>query len=376
LSYAYTPGLQVKKFTIVRKSRILPIPGEVLVKKGEIVSYDTIVARAFIPGDIVMMPVAYIIGVEPYELRESMLKKEGEKVEKGEIIAVSKSFFGLFKTECRAKVTGTIEFISDVSGMVAIREPPVPVNMRAYISGKVVEVIPDLGVVIETPAAIVQGIFGIGGERHGELMAICEPDEVLTVEHITQDCVGKVLVGGCLVTAEALRKAAQEGVRGIIVGGIKRRDLDRFLGYEVGVAITGHEEIGLTCIITEGFGKMQMASRTFNLLKSLEGKLASINGATQIRAGVIRPEVIIPFKDYKFKTRVLEEEKSLVDGMVPGMRVRIIRRPYFGAIGRIVSLPVELQELESESKVRVLVVELDNGERVTVPRANVEIMEE
>ena len=62
--------------------------------------------------------------------------------------------------------------------------------------------------------------------------------------------------------------------------------------------------------------------------------------------------------------------------MIPGTPVRIIRQPYFGAIGKVVSLPVELQQLESESHVRVLNVELDEGNIVTIPRANVEIIEE
>jgi hypothetical protein len=55
--------------------------------------------------------------------------------------------------------------------------------------------------------------------------------------------------------------------------------------------------------------------------------------------------------------------------------VRIIRQPYFGTIGKVSSLPVELQRLKSESYVRVLDVELDDGTIVTVPRANVEIIE-
>ena len=36
-----------------------------------------------------------------------------------------------------------------------------------------------------------------------------------------------------------------------------------------------------------------MGDRTFNLLKSHDSKFVSINGATQIRAGVIRPEIVI-----------------------------------------------------------------------------------
>lgn len=373
MSYVYTPGLKIKKLTIVKKRRVLPIPGEVLVRKGESVSYNTIVAQTYIAGDIVMMPVAYILGVEPHELPKAMLRKEGESVEEGEIIARSEGFFGFFKKEYKSKAAGTIEFISNVTGMVGIRGAPSPIQRDAYISGKVVEVIPKFGVVIETPAAFVQEILGVGGERHGELMTIAPPNEVLTTDHIGENCAGKILVGGALATYEVLRKAVSEGVKGIIVGGIKGKDLTRFLGYEIGVAITGHEDIPITCLITEGFGKMSMTNHTFDLLDSLEGKLASIDGTTQIRAGVIRPEIVVPLKGVDVS--ILEKE-DLASGMELGTRVRIIRLPYFGAIGHIVSLPPDLQTLETESKVRVLTIKLDDGARVTVPRANVEIMEE
>ena len=56
--------------------------------------------------------------------------------------------------------------------------------------------------------------------------------------------------------------------------------------------------------------------------------------------------------------------------------LRVIRMPYFGQIGRVSGLPAELQAVESGAVVRVLEVELDGGERVVVPRANVELIEE
>ena len=148
-------------------------------------------------------------------------------------------------------------------------------------------------------------------------------------------------------------------------------DLREFMGRDIGVAITGEEELGVTLIITEGFGKMNMSKRTFDLLKSFDGYMVHINGATQIRAGVQRPEIIIPHNE-PFEEKAIE----FSSGMVPGTPVRIIREPYFGAIGKVVSLPIELQVLESESDVRVVEVEIEDGKRVIVPRANVEIIEE
>jgi hypothetical protein len=372
LSYAYSPGLKVKKSTIIQKYRVLPLQGEVCVKNGDQVAYDTVVARTFLPGDVQFTPVYSELGINPSDLPKFVLKKEGDKVEKGELLALVKSFFGLFKSEYHAEYSGTIELVSPITGMVCIRESPKPVNLAAYITGKVSEVIPQQGVVIETYGALIQGIFGIGGERHGILKVLLSPNEEISAETITKDCSGKIVVGGALVTYDAIKKAEQVGVTGIVTGGIDREDLTKYMGYEMGVAITGNENIGLTCIITEGFGKMAMAHRTHAIFKDLDGTTASINGATQIRAGVIRPEIIIPQSQQSSQNY----EDVLAEGMYPGTRVRIIRQPYYGAIGVINSLPVERQQVESESFVRVMVVNLDNGAEVTVPRANVEIIEE
>jgi len=376
MAHAYTPGLKVKRFTVVSKTRRLPIPGEVLVKEGDTVTHDQVVAKTQVPGEIHLINVANALGVDPEETSMFMQKRLKEPVAKGEVIAKRSSFFGLFKSFVRAPAEGTIELISDVTGQIALREPYVPVEMTAYIPGKVVRVMPREGVTIRTPAALVQGIFGVGGEAHAGLKMVAKsPDEVLGPEMIDSSCSGKVLVGGSLVTGETLAKAVKTGVKGIVVGGVEDEDLIKFLGYEIGVAITGQEDIGLTLIVTEGFGKMKMPQRTFDLLKSFDGREASINGATQIRAGVIRPEIIVALAEGEAKGQVDEEEEA-GGGMAPGTPVRVIRDPYFGAIGQVAGLPVELQKVETESDVRVVEVELEDGRRVVVPRANVEIIEE
>lgn len=374
MSYAYTPGLKVKRETILRKARLLPVAGDVLVKEGDHVSHDTIVAQTHLPGDIEMIPVAAILGVDPRELPRTMLKSEGDIVEKDELIAQTKAFFGLFKSEYRAKKEGVISLISQVTGMIGLQDLPQPLKRDAYVAGEIIEVIPNNGVIVEAAVSFVQGIFGVGGEQHGELMIIAEPKDIVVPDMIDSDCKDKILVGGSLVTLDAFQKAEEFGVKGIVTGGINSDELDSYLGYEMGVAITGQEDIGLTCIITEGFGEMAMASHTFELLTELEGQLAAINGATQIRAGVIRPEVVVPLKNFE-STDVIRSDE-LAGGMYPGTRVRIIRQPYFGAIGTVKQLPMELQRVETESWVRIMAVQLDNNEVVMVPRANAEIMEE
>jgi hypothetical protein len=96
----------------------------------------------------------------------------------------------------------------------------------------------------------------------------------------------------------------------------------------------------------------------------------SINGATQIRAGVIRPEIIVPI------TETTEAHRISLDAfeLKIGTPIRVIREPYFGQLGSVTELPAQLVELESGTHVRVLGAKLADGRDVTVPRANVEII--
>jgi biotin carboxyl carrier protein len=372
-AHAYTPGLKVKRSTLVSKKRRLPILGEVFVKEGDVVNSDRILARAELKGDPEIIKASMLLSIEPEDVPRYMHKTLGDNIEEGELLASYTALFGLIKKRVESPRTGTIESISDVTGQVIIRGIPIPVEVDAYIPGKIVEILPKEGAVIATNAAFIQGIFGIGGEDHGRIkIAVESSDDVLTVDAISPEDKGAILVGGSLVTLDAINKCVEVGVSCIVVGGIRHEDLTSFTKEEVGVAITGQEELGVTLIITEGFGKMRMSKATFDLLKSFEGFTASVNGETQIRAGVLRPEIIIPHDE------VAEEGsgEELSSGMVPGTPVRIIRQPYFGAIGEVVHLPVELQQVESESHVRVLDVKLDDDTIVTVPRANVEIIEE
>jgi hypothetical protein len=372
MGHAYTPGLKVTEKLLIKKQRILPLKGDVLVKVGDKVKPDDVVARTELPGNVVPINVANKLGVPPEDLEMVMLKKVGDPIKEGEVIALSKTLF-IFKSICKATIDGKIESISSITGQVLQRGKPSPVEVKAYLDGEVIEVFPEEGVAVQCWAGFVQGIFGIGGETNGALkMAVESNSDVLDEANIKEEYAGKVIVGGSLVTAAALKKAIKAGVRGIVVGGFDDKDLRDFLGYDIGVAITGSEDTTTTLVVTEGFGQINMADKTFNLLKHHEGEMACINGATQIRAGVIRPEVVIPRTAAEKETAEREEE---VAGLAVGSPIRVIRHPYFGQLGKVTDLPAPLQVLESESKARVLEVEFADGSRATVPRANVEMIE-
>lgn len=368
---AYTPGLTVSADVVVRRIRRLPIKGEVLVKAGDPVQPDSVVAQALLPGVLQTIKFAEKLGVEPRDVPGQFPLKVGDKLGKGQVILQTKGFLGLGKVTIASDYDGTVESISEITGNVLVREEPIPVDVTAYLQGKVAEVMPGDGAVIETRGALVQGIFGVGGETTGTVrIAVGSHEQVLHADNISADDKGKILIGGAGMTYDAMKKAADIGVAGLVAGGFKDEDLIRFLGYDIGVAITGQEAISVTLMVTEGFGFLSMAHRTFDLFGSLEGKLACMNGATQIRAGVIRPEVIVPLDVATAAATAAQSGGELA----VGTPIRVIREPYFGQLGKVTDLPPTLQVVDSGTHVRVLKAKLEDGQEVMVPRANVEII--
>ena len=171
-----------------------------------------------------------------------------------------------------------------------------------------------------------------------------------------------------------MARAKEVGVAGLVIGGIHDKDLRALLGYDLGVAITGTEQVGFTLILTEGFGAIPMAAKTFTLLSAHAGQPASISGATQIRAGVIRPEIIIPRDTGASRAHgtVTVPER---EGIRIGDQVRIIRDPLFGKIGEVAGLPSDLQKIPTESEVRVMEVRFGDGSKAVIPRTNIELIE-
>jgi len=370
MSRAFSPGLQVHSSYLVQKSRELPIRGEILVQQGQRVEGDQIVARAKVDGELRIVRVSDELGIAPAELAQSLTVAQGDTVQQGAVLAEMRGLWGLFRSTVSAPISGTIEFISLSTGHIGLRAAAQPLNLTAYIAGTVSAIEAERAVVIETQATFVQGIFGVGGERLGiiHLMAVKE-DGIVDVQHVPNDTQGLILVGGCSPTLAALTKAAAGGAVGFITGSIDGATLSAYLGYDIGIALTGDEDISMTVIVTEGFGSVAISRRVLDALRQVDGMSASINGATQVRAGAQRPEIIAP------AASVAQHDRCAAsNGLVVGARVRLIRVPYFGAIGTVEQLPHELEQIESGAMARVLRARLEGGAIVTVPRANVELL--
>ena len=359
---AYTPGLTVNDRASIRKVRRLPLKGDVLVTIGAAVAPDTVVARTELPGEVRLLRAADKLGISGEELLALLTKQVGDRVTTGEVLAETRGVLGrFFKTRLESPFDGTIETITARTGNLSIRRPPRPVLLDAYCRGTVVEVLENEGAVVEARGALVQGIFGVGGERCGTLC-----------DSATGAAPGGIVILPARVSLADYRAAVASGAVGVVGGSVLDSDLRAILGHDIGVAITGEEDIPATLIVTEGFGEVPMAARTWALLASLLGREASISGATQIRAGVIRPEILVPDPALRAEDVVVHAAEAQI--LEPGTPIRLIREPYFGRLATVTALPPEPVEVGTGALVRVLRARLEDGAEVTVPRANVEIV--
>ncbi len=361
-------GLKISPRIPVRRRRRLPVKGVVNVRVGETVAMDTVVARAEIPGAFHAIPAAAKLGISPSELRTAMAVREGDAVRAKDHLARIPSLFGLLQRIVAAPVDGVVESVSAVTGQIVLREKPIPYELIAYLPGEVVD--SDGGTWVDIAAAVclVQGIFGVGGEVQGRLRRLGgAPGEPLEAGAISADDAEGVILTGGSVDATTLRALVDAGARGVVAASAEGSELMRWAGSALNPASTGREELGLTVVLTEGFGDLPMMGRTFELLSALDGKAVSVSGVTQIRAGVIRPEVLSSPLSAVTSTDTAETTAEIA----PGDRVRVIRGAAFGRIGEVRRIPRKLVRIATGARALVYEISVD-GEAHLIPRQNVE----
>lgn len=364
---------------MARIERRLPQPGEVLVRVGERVEPEDIIARAYLSVPSHIVNVAQTLGIPPSRVEWAMRRERGNKVVQGEVLARANRLGG---RKCQAPVSGIIAAVDSETGYVTIAPDPVEFEMIAAIRGIVMEVQPLEGVVVETPAAQVYGVFGFGEERGGVLrLLVTDPAEVATDSMIDARSAYAILIGGAGITAAALRRAVQEQVRGVIVGGIDERELRAFLGWEdVGAWQTGRDtwqipdprhtsDPGLTLMVTEGFGVQPMADPIFDLLSAQDRQEALIEGITQLRHPLRRPRVVIPLA--RSSGSQLEVPRPQLR---PGATVRLLDAAHLGQVARVHAVPSLPRRTDAGVYVPAVEVVQADAPPFWLPRTAIEVL--
>lgn len=350
--------------TVAQIHRRLPAHGDMTVRVGSRVEPDDAIGQASVAPPAIFIDVAAALGIAPHDVPRRVKRKIGEHVTPQQVLAKRGS------RKCSPPVAGTLSVVDGETGIVIITPDPVATTLAASVRGYVADVSPSSGALIETAAAVIQGIFGIGGEQFGVLrLLVTDRNDLITPDLIDARSAYAIIIGGAGITAEALRKAQQEQVRGVIVGGIEQAEVRSFLGgaqsgdwYSYGQA--GGRAGTPTVLVTEGFGTHAMAEPIFDLLTRYDRQEAFLDGTTTLVPPILRPRLVIPLPRLQGG-----QPASPTQGLTVGAVVRLVDERYLGRIGRVVALS---GQLASGVRTATATVQIGEAERVVLPQTAVE----
>ncbi|HEX9017778.1 MAG TPA: hypothetical protein VF806_01240 [Anaerolineaceae bacterium] len=346
------PVTHILPLTNIRRVRALPVAGRVLVRQGQKVNASDVIAQARIPSGHNVLDIRRGLGILQASAAERCIVRQvGDRLEKGDVIAESG---GLFSRIVRSPAEG--EIVSIHGGQVLLRVKSAGMEVIAGFEGTVAEILKDQGAVIETNGALIQGVWGNGRIDSGLLLVVAHaPDDELTSQQIDVSMRGAVVLGGYCASADVLRLGGELPLRGLVVSSLSSElvPLASSLNYPV--------------VVLEGFGKIRMNDAAYKLLMTSEKRDVSVSAAFNPAAGE-RPELIIPLP-------AIGQTAPETDYFAPGQTVRIQGAPFAGKVGSIVQLRQGLYMLPNGLKVLAADIQLDADTRVTVPLANLEVIE-
>ncbi|MBE7533978.1 MAG: hypothetical protein HND44_18870 [Chloroflexi bacterium] len=348
----YTRTTIIQPHMKIRRERVLPQSGEMIVKIGTEVSPGQIVARTPLQTVFAIVDAGQILDVSPEKVNALMEVENNAAVDEGTVLAKKK---GLRARQVLSPVAGKLYDV--INGRIFIQQTAEWVETPALVSGKVVSHVGDRGVVIETYGAFIQGIWGSRKENHGKLKIISRSNNgFLAKDQLTDDVNKHILAVGRLEHIEVLHLAQEMAVAGIIAGSMTADLCDA--AYQLNYPI----------ILTDGVGKQSMSPIIFNLLQQVEGRETSLFANYDASRGQ-RPEIIIP-EPATPSSEAVQANKPLQIGQ----KVRLLRAPFVGQTGEVAEIFTLSQLLATGAKAPGANIRLADGQVVFTPFANVDVI--
>jgi hypothetical protein len=354
------PTTHVTLLATLRRDRLLPIPGEVLVQPNQRVEAADTVAHAFIAEEHRLLDVARALDVPKEAMAAFMLKRNGDPVKKGEPIAMRKTALGLGRKTVYAPVDGFLVVAGDGKALLASTSKAF--ELRAGLPGTVVSILKERGVVIETTGALLEGVWGNGKDDFGLMRVLGSgPTDALLSEQVDVSLRGTILAVGMVQDDNAFRRLAEMNIRGLIVGSMNS------------ALISTVKKLDIPVLITDRFGGQGFSTPVYNLLVGNSGREAWVNAQNWNRYAGGRPEVIIPLPTPG------QTPPAPVDGeaLAVGKRVRVQRGPQMGQVGTVTALSEHPVQFSNGMRKLAAWVELEEtpGQPTRIAFANLEILE-
>jgi hypothetical protein len=370
--------LRFNRNSVIHVRRYLPQDQvKIFVQERQEVSPADIIGEGQVTAGFRTIYLANELNVSPKEAVKFLKRPLGQKIFQGELLAAKEGVLGFGKKILTSPADGIIDYYDDNKGSLRIKLLPKVTKLASGVYGIIDQVNPETGeVVIRTLANTVYGVIGSGHSREGILKVVGSPDTLISSKQITGEMKEEILVGGSLVFLDALEKAVNLKVSGIISGGISARDFRAMSGGRWNISDFHWSDVGISLMVTEGFGSIPLPPDVFALLKEFDKKFVILDGN--------RAKLILPISDansmiYIRKVRLpvsptpeLETTIDLVH-LKPGANIRLVATPLIGVCGKVESVDSSPTELPS-GVVTNLVTVITRSRKLKVPYQNLEVV--
>ena len=362
--------------------RFLRYPGDILVKAGDRVEPNTPIGSASASaGRTRTLHLARELGVTPDSIKRYLTKPIGSHFDAGEAVARARK--GLRAVTADTPEAGRLSDINEIAGTATLAPDAGTQELESLVFGEVSEVADGRGAIVRAGGARIRGVIALGVDSSGQIKtAVDRADRELTPDGVTVDLRGALVLGGMTVSAAAIRKLAEIGARGVIVGSISEGDVRRVASngasepaarsFWQSLATNGPlapelEQTGFTIFVTEGFGRKPMAAPIFSFISEREGQTASV-----IIPGRERPFPTYPLLCFSSAGAALA---GAAEPMAPaeGVVARLTDPQHLGTLVTCRGKAFTRQQVNGRPGAFVE-VELPNHTQRVVPLSNLEIL--
>lgn len=346
------PITHILPLTNIRRERVLPGPGKVLVRAGQKVGATDTIAEANLYPEYLLIDVARGLGISAEKADRLIRCQAGTTLAEKDVIAGP---VGLARRIVRSPREGKV--VLSGGGQVLLQITGKPFQLKAGLPGEVVELVSDRGAIVEATGALIQGVWGNGRMDYGVMSVLGKtPDAVLEASEMDVSLRGSIILTGHCQDIAALQAAEEVPVRGLILASMSS------------ALAPAAAKLHLPIILIEGFGQRKMNSVAFKLLTTNDRREVALNAETWDPYQGTRPEVFIPLPGTSSTLAPPESGK-----FAPNRQVRILRAPEAGEIGVILNLKPSTSFLGG-LRLPAAEVRLESGKTILVPLANLEIL--
>jgi hypothetical protein len=348
------PIRHILPLTTIRRERLLPLPGRVIVRKGQKVATTDVLAEARLAPEHLLLDVMRGLHLGEEQADLAIKCKGGMKVAEGDVLAGP---VGLTKRVVRSPRNGRVVLTG--GGQILLEVDSTPFQLMAGVPGTVFELLDDRGAIVEATGALVQGVWGNGRIDYGLMYVLAKtPEDILSAAQMDVSLRGAVVLAVHCKHVEVLKAANDLPLRGLILASM-----------DASLAPTALK-VRYPIVVIDGFGQIPMNSAAFRLLSTNERREIAVNGEEWDPEVGVRPELFIPLP--ASGELPLPPEMDVFNA---GQQVLIIRAPYSGKTGTILDVRPGLTALPNGLSTQAALIQVEGGEAALIPLANLEVLE-